>query len=174
MRSRNAKRLAARFERSWARAPKRGLVSKLILGAIVLGLASLIPLLPYWLAGSSKNATVANVSGLRTVIVIAADKPVKTDLIRSRRCHPWQICRNGKDSIDVVELKRGTMPLYPTTAVVQTDEDCTPDVYGNSHCTNRLRLADGRIIVVQHDHNMQIYPCLSPGETVEVKPESSI
>lgn len=172
MRPRNAKRLAARFEQVWANS-SRSLVRKLILAAVVLALASLIPLLPYWLSSSSKNATVANASGLRTVIVIAADKPIKTDLVRSRQCRPWLACRNGKDGIDVVELKSGRIPTRAERAVVETDEDCAADFYGISHCTNRLRLADGQVIVVQHDHNMQIYPCLSPGETVEVEPEPS-
>ena len=144
---------------------------KLTLVAIGLILVGTIPLLPYWLNASSKK--IATVSELRTVIVIDASKPITSAEVRSRLCRPWIICRNGKDNIDIVVLKNGQMPLRPTKAVVQTDEDCAPDLYGDSHCTNRLRLSNGQMIEVKHHHNIQIYPCLTPGETVEIEPEPS-
>ncbi|MDE2185050.1 MAG: hypothetical protein KGJ78_18710 [Alphaproteobacteria bacterium] len=145
----------------------------MILAAVVLGIAGMIPLLPYWLSASSKKPAIARIDGLRTVIVIEANKPMTSDVVRSRQCRPWLICRNGKDGIDVVVLKTGKLPLRPVKATVLTDKDCAADVYGDSHCTNRLRLADGQVIVVKHHHNMQIYPCLTPGETVMVEPQPS-
>ncbi len=168
MRTRNAKRFAARLD------PGRlkGINKKLILIAVVLGLASMIPLLAYGPLWSRASGTVA-VSGLKTVIVIDEHKAIASDIVRLRQCHPWLICQNGKDHIDVVVLKRGQIPNHPTKAVVETDTDCAADAYGDSHCTNVLRLSDGREIEVRHDHNMQIYPCLTPGDTVEVEAEPS-
>ncbi|MDE2135696.1 MAG: hypothetical protein KGM97_04240 [Alphaproteobacteria bacterium] len=143
------------------------MVAKLILAAVVLVLASMIPLLAY----GPPWVTKTSVPRLRTVIVIDEHKPITSDLVRARQCKPWAVCRNGKDGIIVVVLKSGGMPAYPTTAVVQTDENCAPDIYGNSHCKNRLQLASGGDITVQNSHNMQIYPCLKPDEVVEVQPQ---
>lgn len=168
MRARNARRLEARSNLT----PPKGIAKKLILAAVVLAIVGMIPLLAYgplW----SKGPNIAKAPGLRTVIVIDGRKANASETVRSRQCHPWLICRNGKDGIDVVVLKSGKMLQHPTTAVVQTDTDCAADVYGDSHCTNQLRLANGQEIVVRHDHNMQIYPCLTPGEVVEVKPKPS-
>jgi hypothetical protein len=55
-------------------------------------------------------------------------------------------------------------------AVVLTDTRCNPDMNGVSHCLNRMRLADGHLILVVHDHRMMDMPCLSPGEHVLVTP----
>ncbi len=173
MRTRNANRLAARFEQAWARTPKRGLVIKLLIAAAVVLAVSTVRLWPSWFGVNSHGTAAVNASRLHTVIVIGANAAMTTDLVRSRQCRPWRICQNGKDGIDVVKLRSGAIPAGPMTAVVETDEDCAPDTYGNSHCTNKLRLANGQVIAVQHDHNMQIYPCLSPGQTIEVEPEPS-
>jgi len=62
----------------------------------------------------------------------------------------------------------GTLPARSTTATVLSDEDCTPDAEGVSHCRNRLRLAGGRRIEVRHPHRMHEVPCMTPGETVRV------
>ena len=63
----------------------------------------------------------------------------------------------------------GTVPATETTATVLTDENCTPDPAGISHCTNRMRLADGSELTVMHPHRMDMVPCLSPGEVVAVR-----
>ncbi len=171
MRARNAKRLAARFEQAWVKTTKKSLIKKLIIAGLVVAVASTVRLWPYWFGGSVQNTATASASGLRTVIVIDGRKAIGSEAVRSRQCHLWLVCQNGKDHIDVVVLKKGHIPSRPTKAVVQTDNDCAADFYGNSHCTNRLQLSDGQVIEVQHDHNMQIYPCLTPGETVEVEAE---
>ena len=54
--------------------------------------------------------------------------------------------------------------------VVLTDTRCDPDRMGVSHCLNRMRLADGTVVTVQHDHAMMNMPCLSPGERVVLTP----
>lgn len=51
-------------------------------------------------------------------------------------------------------------------ATVLTDEDCTPDDAGISHCRNSLRGDNGAEIVVRHPHDMMKIPCLEPGELV--------
>jgi hypothetical protein len=69
----------------------------------------------------------------------------------------------------VVDLLAGALPRQGrVTAVVLSDTDCTPDARGLSHCTNELLLADGERISVRDNHDMRRYPCLTPGETVEV------
>jgi hypothetical protein len=55
-------------------------------------------------------------------------------------------------------------------AIVLTDTRCNPDARGVSHCLNRMRLTNGTVITVQHDHRMMDMPCLSPGERVTLTP----
>ncbi len=159
-----------KLERQIAEKTRR-LPKKLIVVGVIVGLATLVPLVPYWLSSPAKKPTAASASGLRTVIVIEDGKPIVADAARLRLCHPWMPCKNGKDNIDVVVLRKGTMPLKPLKAVVETDENCDADIYGNSHCSNRMKLSNGQVIEVQHDHNMQFYPCLVPGEVVQVGPQ---
>jgi hypothetical protein len=68
-----------------------------------------------------------------------------------------------------VHLVQGVVP-HRMRAVVLTDTRCTPDAHGVSHCLNRMRLADGTVVTVQHDHRMMDMPCLSPGEHVTLTP----
>ncbi|MGZ4431211.1 MAG: hypothetical protein ACXVYV_06135 [Gaiellales bacterium] len=58
--------------------------------------------------------------------------------------------------------------VAPQTGIVLSDEACTPDAAGVSHCLNRIRLADGTVITVVHPHRMAEVPCLAPGERVRV------
>jgi hypothetical protein len=67
-------------------------------------------------------------------------------------------------------LLEGAPPAAPTVGTVLTDTNCEPDFSGISHCRNELRLDGGRKITVRHDHDMQRYSCLSPGEKVEILP----
>ncbi|MGB7588330.1 MAG: hypothetical protein WBM00_06440 [Solirubrobacterales bacterium] len=71
--------------------------------------------------------------------------------------------------LHAVRLK-GSIPSRQVAGTVLTDEDCSPDAEGVSHCINRLRLAGGRVLVVRHPHRMMDVPCLSPGEHVMVRP----
>jgi hypothetical protein len=71
--------------------------------------------------------------------------------------------------VTTVHIVRGVV-AHRMRAVVLTDTRCNPDAGGVSHCLNRMRLADGTLITVQHDHRMMDMPCLSPGEHVTLTP----
>jgi len=74
---------------------------------------------------------------------------------------------SGETGPLMTTLVRGQYPDGATKATVRTDENCTPDADGVSHCLNELDL--GRTtIVVQHHHKMSLTPCLTPGETVKL------
>lgn len=136
--------------------PELVVVSALILGAIPL------------------TQTVAIGSSPRTVIIIDPQHPPVSPVVQSRLCAASPRCENGKNGIDVVELLSGTPPTAPVIATVVTDATCDPDRYGISHCLNVLRLRNGSALVVRHNHNMSMYPCLTPGETVRVTTVSNL
>ena len=71
--------------------------------------------------------------------------------------------------VTTVHVVRGAVARR-IQAVVLTDTRCNPDARGISHCLNRMRLADGTLVTVQHDHRMMDMPCLSPGEHVTLTP----
>lgn len=142
---------------------------KLVVAAVVLALASLVSVLPEFLNVQANAAGGRAPNVIRTVIVLSPTEAPKSNAIRLRQCHPGSRCENGKNRIDIVVLRNGNIPDHPIKAVVETDTNCAPDVKGISHCGNRLKLSDGKTIEVRHDHNMRIYPCLTPGETVEVR-----
>lgn len=68
-----------------------------------------------------------------------------------------------------VQLMHGTV-RHRMNAVVLTDNRCNPDGMGVSHCLNTMRLANGTVITVVHNHRMMNMPCLSPGEHVVLTP----
>lgn len=72
--------------------------------------------------------------------------------------------------VTAVHIIKGTVQ-HRTRAVVLTDSRCNPDNMGMSHCLNRMRLANGSVITVVHDHRMAQMPCLSPGEHVTLTPQ---
>lgn len=143
-----------------------------LLGA-VLGLAAVALMAGYWLDAARDDTGLSKVAGLRTVIVAVDGTPAVLPAVAVRQCGDSPACRNGENDIDVVILKQGRIPDHPVRAVVETDTDCAPDAYGISHCTNRLRLPDGGMLEVRHDHNMRNYPCLSPGETVQLQSDAA-
>jgi hypothetical protein len=71
-----------------------------------------------------------------------------------------------------VHVLRGAVHARHMRATVLSDTRCNPDANGVSHCVNRMRLADGSVITVQHDHRMMSMPCLSPGEHVVLTPQT--
>ena len=89
---------------------------------------------------------------------------------RSAATRTVTVFRDGEPSPSVtptvlrVELISGAPK--EGNATVLTDEDCTPDDAGISHCRNSLRLENGSEIVVRHPHDMMQIPCLEPGEPV--------
>ena len=71
----------------------------------------------------------------------------------------------------LVQLHGGTIPADVTRLTVLTDEDCTPEKDGVSHCTNRVEFVSAhvrRTAVIKHHHKMSEEPCLSPGEVVVI------
>jgi hypothetical protein len=82
-----------------------------------------------------------------------------------------EVLRTGS-APEIVHVVSGDAPSRAEAAVTLSDANCQPDARGVSHCLNALRLADGRTIVVRHDHDMRYIPCLAPGERVGVKPAS--
>jgi hypothetical protein len=69
----------------------------------------------------------------------------------------------------VAVLLSGPMPHGTVQATVMTDENCDPDAQGYSHCRNDVRLADGSVLHLRHNHRMGMVECLIPGEKVLVK-----
>lgn len=70
-----------------------------------------------------------------------------------------------------VELETGVIPDNVSLLTVLTDEDCTPDEEGVSHCLNRVEYvtASGmQNASLRHHHKMAEEPCLTPGQTLEV------
>lgn len=77
---------------------------------------------------------------------------------------------SGPQTGDAVHFVDGIAPTEATSAIVLTDSNCTPDGQGISHCFNTLRLPNGHIITVRHDHDMHMVPCLAPGESIRLLP----
>lgn len=147
--------------------------SKIALLASVIAVMAGAVLFATWPDNRPTAPQATALMALRQVIVISDRASARTPAVRARLCGLSSNCANGKDGVDVVMLERGVTPQHPVRAVVETDENCTPDAYGISHCTNQLRLANGTRLTVRHDHNMRLYPCLRPGEVVAVESESA-
>lgn len=70
-----------------------------------------------------------------------------------------------------VELDSGVIPDDVSILTVLTDENCTPDEQGISHCLNRVEYATASGVqnaALRHHHNMAEEPCLTPGQTLEI------
>ena len=70
-----------------------------------------------------------------------------------------------------VQLETGVIPPDVSLLTVLTDEDCTPDEQGVSHCLNRVEYptASGvEYAALRHHHKMAEEPCLTPGQTLEI------
>ena len=135
---------------------------------IAAGLAAvtLASALSYF-SGPSQGATAP----LRTVLVADSAKPLpRAPAVTARDCiGKPRTCANGADGVTLVYSLKGRAPRTPMLATVLTDTNCEADQYGISHCLNELRLlGNGRRITVRHDHNMHMFPCLTPDERVRV------
>ncbi len=77
---------------------------------------------------------------------------------------------NGKDGQYVLQIAEGSAPPpgVRVTGTVTTDTDCDPDAQGLNHCHNNIDLGNGRSIAVIHNHQMQRYPCLAPGQRLSI------
>jgi hypothetical protein len=120
----------------------------LVAGLVVVGL--LLVARPQTHEAPSVAASGAP-AGLRVVQLTTAPGAVST----------------AKQTIAV--LLSGAMPHGTVKATVTTDENCDPDAQGYSHCRNDLRLADGSVLHLRHNHPMGMVACLSPGEEVIVR-----
>jgi hypothetical protein len=65
------------------------------------------------------------------------------------------------------QILNGALPDGFTRGTVLTDQNCQADGTGVSHCTNEIQMGT-TTMTIQHDHDMQTIPCLSPGETVDL------
>ena len=120
----------------------------LVAGLVVVGL--LLVARPQTHEAPSVAASGAP-AGLRVVQLTTAPGAVST----------------AKQTIAV--LLSGAMPHGTVKATVTTDENCDPDAQGYSHCRNDLRLADGSVLHLRHNHPMGMVACLAPGEEVIVR-----
>jgi hypothetical protein len=118
----------------------------------------------------SANVAMTQASEIRTVVVVPQGARFAPRTAGRRDCIAYpRSCVNGIAGIEVAYAVSGMPPTRTQTGKVLTDTNCQPDSYGISHCTNRIRLASGRVITVRHDHSMMNDPCLSPGERVRVR-----
>jgi hypothetical protein len=137
-----------------------------------LAITSLAALLSLSAATSARPAIVPLAQGkaLRTVLVVPKGSEFAPRTVGRRDCIAYpRDCVNGVGGIDVAYAISGTPPTRTQLGTVLTDTNCQPDSYGVSHCTNRIRLANGRELTVRHDHSMMNDPCLSPGERVHLR-----
>jgi hypothetical protein len=104
------------------------------------------------------------ISAVVLVAALPAQAQVNKPLLRVDRPEKGAGAR-----VTTVKLMRGVV-RHRMGAVVLTDTRCNPDAMGVSHCLNRMRLANGTVVTVVHDHRMMDMPCLSPGEHVMLTP----
>lgn len=105
--------------------------------------------------GGSSPTSTQEASG------VAAETETKTILVFAHEPSPSTSPTHLRAGLEKGRFRGGR-----AEATVLTDEDCMPDQQGISHCRNVVRLADGRILVLRHPHDMDKVPCLEPGETV--------
>lgn len=122
-----------------------------------------------WTSRNSVPAAKA-VRPVGRLIVVASRTVPSTPKVAELNCLRSPDCRNGAGGTELVQLVEGTVPLSVQSGRVLTDESCSPDQYGISHCLNEVELANGTTLVVRHNHNMMNDPCLSPGEQIRVEP----
>lgn len=134
--------------------------SKLLISAIAAAALAAIVLIAA--AGSGNSPSPEPVGGLlagdsakgpRTVLVSTGPEPAPSR--PGTRLHALRLS--------------GPIPSRRSLATVLSDEDCAPDSRGVSHCINRMRLANGRVLTVRHPHRMMEVPCLARGEHVTVR-----
>jgi hypothetical protein len=127
---------------------------------IVVAVASLVGL-------ASASASTRPV---RTVLVVPQGKHYAPRTLGTRDCIAYpRSCVNGVGGIEVAYSVTGKPPARTQIGTVLTDTNCQADSYGISHCLNKIRLPQGRVITVRHDHSMMNDPCFAPGERVRVR-----
>jgi hypothetical protein len=124
------------------------MLGALVAGLVIVGLVLVAR--PQTREAPSAVASAAP-AGLRVVQLTTASNAVSND----------------KQTIAV--LLNGAMPHGTVKATVTTDENCAADAQGYSHCRNDLRMADGSVLHLRHNHPMGMVACLAPGEEVVVR-----
>ena len=120
--------------------------------------------------GRNSVPTAKTVRPVGRLVVVASGTLPSDPKVAERNCLRSPDCRNGAGGTVLVQLVKGKVPLSVQSGRVLTDESCTPDKYGISHCLNKVEFANGETLVVRHNHNMMNDPCLSPGERIRVEP----
>ena len=126
-----------------------------ILGTLALLSLALAVVFSFQVSGVEREPTPVPHFNLADVRIEITDGPV--------------VSRN-QDPV-YVELESGVIPDDVSLLTVLTDEDCTPDEQGVSHCLNRVEYmtASGmQNAALRHHHKMAEEPCLTPGQTLEV------
>ncbi len=76
---------------------------------------------------------------------------------------------NGRSGRYLLQILQGNgPPTTDTTGVVASDTDCEPDAQGFSHCQNEIDLPNGTRMTAINTHQMQQYPCLEPGQKLQL------
>jgi hypothetical protein len=94
----------------------------------------------------------------------------QTETVRRIAFTQDPIISRGQDPM-WVQLEHGMIPDDVNQLFILTDEDCTPDADGVSHCLNRVRFqtaAGWGSASIRHHHKMSEESCLAPGEIVEI------
>jgi hypothetical protein len=102
-----------------------------------------------------------------SVLVLAAALPAQA--IGGKTLRVDRPARGAGANVTTVRVIHGVI-THRMRAVVLTDTRCNADAMGVSHCLNVMRLANGTVITVVHDHRMMDMPCLDPGEHVTLTP----
>jgi len=78
---------------------------------------------------------------------------------------------NGQGAQYLLQIFDGSAPLVGVTVsgIVMSDTMCKPDAKGLSHCHNAIKLADGSYMTVIDTHQMDINPCLQPGQKLTLR-----
>jgi hypothetical protein len=109
---------------------------------------------------------------MRLLLVIAAVLAVALPAQATTLAKTLRVDRPEKGAgarVTHVRLINGAV-RHRMRAIVLSDTRCNPDAAGISHCLNMMRLSNGRVVTVVHDHRMATMPCLSPGEHVTLTP----
>lgn len=120
--------------------------------------------------GRKSASTAETVRTVGRLVVVVGSTLPSVPKVAERNCLRSPDCHNGTGGTVLVQLVQGAVPASVQPGRVLTDQSCTPDKYGISHCLNQVELADGKMLVVRHNHSMMTDPCLRPGEQVRVEP----
>ena len=106
---------------------------------------------------------------MRTLVVLLIALVLPASALAGGHLRVDRPSKGAGAKVTTVKLLRGAVATR-TRATVLTDTRCAADARGVSHCLNRMRLANGTVVMAQHDHRMMDMPGLSPGATVVLPP----